>query len=65
MLAVLGSLGLQGEEAIHAARGLRAIAHGFATLEAAGGFGLPVERDESFHRLVLAYLGGLKDGLAG
>ena len=41
VLAVLASCGIHGrEEAIHAARGLRSVAHGFATLEEAGGFGM-------------------------
>jgi AcrR family transcriptional regulator len=52
VLAMLGSLGLSGEEAVHAARGLRSAVHGFATLEIAGGFGLPLDLDESFTRLI-------------
>lgn len=48
---------LRGEDAPHAARGLRSLAHGFATLQAAGGFGLPLECDESFHRLVAMLTG--------
>ena len=59
VFAVLGSLGLRDEEAIHAARGLRSVAHGFATLEEAGGFGMDVDRDESFRRLVRAFVDGL------
>jgi AcrR family transcriptional regulator len=51
-LAVVGSFGLQDKEALHAVRGLRSIVHGFATLEVAGGFGLPLDCDESFHRLI-------------
>ncbi len=51
-LTVVGSFGLQGKEALHAVRGLRSIAHGFATLEVAGGFGLPLDCDESFRRLM-------------
>lgn len=43
-----------------AVRGLRSIAHGFATLELAGGFGLPFDPDESFLRLLQAYLVGLR-----
>ena len=63
VLAVLASCGIRGEqETIHAARGLRSIAHGFATLEAAGGFGIPVDVDESFGRLVRAFAGGLGPG---
>ena len=59
VLAVLDSCGIGGEEAIHAARGLRSIAHGFATLEEGGGFGMDVDVDESFSRLVRAFVGGL------
>ncbi len=59
VLAVLDSLGVRDEEAIHAARGLRSVAHGFATLEEAGGFGMDVDQDESFRRLVCAFVEGL------
>ncbi len=58
-LAVLASLGLQGEEALHALRGLRSLVHGFSTLEAAGGFGLPLDCDESFQRLIKLFVQGL------
>lgn len=58
-MTVLAGFGLRGEGALHAARGLRAAAHGFATLEIAGGFGLPLDCDESFRRLVEALLRGL------
>jgi AcrR family transcriptional regulator len=60
-LAVLASLGLQGEEALHALRGLRSLVHGFATLEIAGGFGLPLDCDESFRRLVELFIRGLQN----
>ena len=60
VLAVLASCGVpDGEEAIHAARGFRSVAHGFATLEAAGGFGMSEDPDESFRRLVGAFADGL------
>lgn len=58
VLAVFDSCGIGGEEAIHAARGLRSIAHGFATLEEGGGFGMEVDADESFHRLVRSFVDG-------
>jgi AcrR family transcriptional regulator len=48
---------LRGDDAIHALRGLRASAHGFATLEAAGGFGLATDVDASFDRLVERIVG--------
>ena len=51
-LAVLRGYDLTGPAAIHAARRLRATIHGFASLEAAGGFGLPEDLDESFAELI-------------
>jgi AcrR family transcriptional regulator len=51
-LAVMASLGKHGDDALHAVRALRSVVHGFATLEAVGGFGLPLDCDESFRRLV-------------
>lgn len=59
-LAVVASLGLQGEPAIHAVRAFRSMVHGFATLEVAGGFGLPEDCDESFHRLGRTLVTGLQ-----
>lgn len=34
--------------------------HGFVSLELAGGFGLPVNVDESYHRLLTAFIRGLQ-----
>ena len=59
VLAVLASLGLEGEDAVHAARGLRSLVHGFAALELAGGFGLPLDCDESFRRFLEIFVNGL------
>lgn len=59
-LTVMSTLGLQGEEAIHALRAFRSMVHGFATLEIAGGFGLPQDCDESFRRLVETLMVGLQ-----
>ena len=59
-MAVMASFGLEGEEAIHALRGLRSLVHGFTTLEVSGGFGLPLELDESFARLVDLFIAGLE-----
>jgi AcrR family transcriptional regulator len=58
--AVLEPYHLDEDATIHAIRGLRSLVHGFATLELAGGFGLPLDRDESFARLLRAYLAGLR-----
>lgn len=59
-LAVMASFGLKGEDGLHAVRGLRSVVHGFATLEIAGGFGLPLDCDESFHRMVDILTHGLQ-----
>lgn len=60
-LAMVASFGLSDEEVIHAVRALRSAIHGFATLEAAGGFGLPLGRDESFDRLIDLVIRGLEN----
>lgn len=59
-LAVMASFGLKGEDAIHAVRAFRSLVHGFATLEVYGGFGLPLDLDESFVRLVDLFIAGLQ-----
>lgn len=59
-LVVMASLGLKGEDAIHGLRAFRSMVHGFATLEVAGGFGLPQDCDESFRKLVQAQVAGLQ-----
>jgi len=59
-LAVMASFGLKGEDGLHAVRGLRSVVHGFATLEVAGGFGLPLDCDESFRRMVDILIHGLQ-----
>ena len=58
-MVAMASFGLEGETAVHALRGLRSLAHGFATLEISGGFGMPVDLEESFTRLVDLYITGL------
>ncbi len=58
--AVLADYGLAGDDALHAIRMLRSTLHGFVALEAAGGFGLPLDRDETFRRLVRMLLDGLR-----
>jgi hypothetical protein len=54
VLAVLHGYELDGDDAIDAARMLRSALHGFAALEAAGGFGLPRSVDRSFDQMVRA-----------
>ena len=59
ILSVLQGYGLDRREGIHAIRALRSTVHGFAALEIAGGFGIPLDVDKSFEWLVAALLRGL------
>ncbi|MBC8162726.1 MAG: WHG domain-containing protein [Roseiflexaceae bacterium] len=59
--AALAAYHLGEAELLHVTRGLRSLIHGFATLEAAGGFGLPLDHDESFRLLVAVFVSGLRD----
>lgn len=52
LLAVLDGYEITGEDAIDAIRSLRAVMHGFVTLEAAGGFELPRSVDATYTRLI-------------
>ncbi len=57
--AVVAGLGLAGDEVIHATRILRSAVHGFVHLETHDGFGIDVDLDTSFDRLVEVVLAGL------
>lgn len=59
VLAILRGYGLEQEEALHAARIVRAALHGFVSLEADEGFRIPLDLDGTFDRL----LSVLDDGL--
>jgi len=59
VFAALAGYGLLGDDAVDATRALRAALHGFISLEAGGGFGLPVSIDASFERLVEMLVGAL------
>ncbi|MFN8515539.1 MAG: TetR-like C-terminal domain-containing protein [Chloroflexia bacterium] len=63
--ATLAEYGLQGDDAIHAIRALRSLLHGFATLEAQGGFGIPLDLDVSFRRLLDIFIAGLRASCRG
>jgi AcrR family transcriptional regulator len=58
--AIVGGWAIEDDDAIHAVRTVRSALHGFMTLEAAGGFGTPVDRDVSFERLVQTLAAGLE-----
>lgn len=57
---LLRAWSLPDDEIVHAVRAVRAALHGFVALEAGGGFGLPVDREASFDRLVDALAAGLR-----
>ena len=59
LVAVLRGYGLAGSAAIHGVRCIRATAHGFASLETAGGFGRPEAIDTTFDHLVDMIVAGL------
>ncbi|MGA7869586.1 MAG: WHG domain-containing protein [Candidatus Binatus sp.] len=58
-LSALSGYGLDRREGLHAIRAVRSAVHGFAALEIAGGFGIPLDVDKSFDWLVSALLAGL------
>ena len=60
IVAVLRGYDLEGEPAIHAVRAIRSALHGFVSLEREGGFGLPINIDDSYDNLI----GMLDAGLA-
>ena len=61
VLAALAGFDLHDHDAVDAVRGLRALMHGFVTLEAAGGFRIPQDPERSYRRLVEAYARTLAD----
>lgn len=64
VLAVLRGYDLDGDEALHATRVIRAALHGFVSLETGGGFRIPLALDDSFARLVDVLDRGLAAGRA-
>ena len=57
---VLERCGITGHQQLHAMRAIRAAAHGFASLEAAGGFGQCDGLDATYDFLVDSLIAGLK-----
>ena len=60
--AVLRGYGLDESAAIHATRRIRVAAHGFAVLEAGGGFGLAEDVDTTFEQVIAMVLASLRQG---
>jgi AcrR family transcriptional regulator len=59
-VAVMRGYGLDGSQATHAIRRLRATVHGFAALEIGGGFGMPEDIDTTYEQLIDMYLRSLR-----
>lgn len=57
---VLEPYQLSASHRTHAIRGLRSLMHGFASLEDAGWFAAPADREESYQMLVAIYIRGLE-----
>lgn len=57
---VLRGYGLSGDDTIEATRALRALPHGFVTLQSTGGVGYPVDVDHSFRRAVTALVDAIR-----
>jgi AcrR family transcriptional regulator len=59
LLAVFRGYGLTDDDAIHVTRCLRAIVHGFASIEAGGGFGLSADLDQTYQQLIRMFVASL------
>jgi AcrR family transcriptional regulator len=59
LAAVLAGWGFDGDRALHRVRVIRASLHGFVAIETEGGFGLPLDLDESFELLLDTLISGL------
>jgi AcrR family transcriptional regulator len=60
LVAVLAGWGFTGEEALQRVRVVRSALHGFVAIEAQGGFGLPLDLDDSFELLLATLIAGLE-----
>ena len=60
LLAVMRPYGLGNDEMLHTVRGLRSVLHGFVDLEVSGGFGMALDRDASFQRLLRDFVAGIQ-----
>jgi AcrR family transcriptional regulator len=59
-LRAISGYHLEGDDAIHMVRILRSAVHGFSTLEVSGAFGISLDLDESFYRLLQTCIAGLR-----
>ena len=61
LVSVMRGYALEGDAAIHAVRALRSAIYGFVTLETGGGFGIPLDADQSYEWLLDLIDSGLTD----
>ncbi len=59
-VAVMRGYGLDDAATTHAIRRLRSTVHGFAELEAGGGFGMPEDIDTTYDQLIAMFLRSLE-----
>ncbi len=64
LAALLHGFALEGDDAVHAIRGIRASLHGFVAVERMGGFAIDVSVEESFDRLIATLAAGLQSSSA-
>ncbi len=60
LFAALRPYDLTTDDTLHTIRALRSLLHGFVDLEISGGFGMALDRDESFQRLIRAFIAGVE-----
>jgi AcrR family transcriptional regulator len=60
VVAVIAGWGFEGDDVLHRVRAVRSALHGFVAIEAEGGFGLPLDLDESFELLLATLVAGLE-----
>lgn len=65
LMEVLGQIGLSGDDAVRAARLLRAAVHGYATLELNAAWQTPLDDDATFNWLLDVIISGLTRVPAG
>lgn len=63
LVVILEPFGFEADDRLHAVRALRSLVHGFVDLEITGGFGMPLDRDTSFHYLMEIFVNGLRERL--
>lgn len=61
ILSILKGFGLEGEQALHATRSLRANLAGFIMLELNEGFAMPINSEESFDKHVQGFIKSLSN----